>query len=103
MARTSFETARVAVDVASARPRTAAATSLPLRLPVPEIVGWLRQHAGGNWLESFLDDPRRGWLFCPNGEDLHPVKGRDMLIIAKAMGGWPVNPLAQPIFFEVAA
>lgn len=75
-------------------------TTLPPRLTVAEIIETLRLNAGPNWLEAFQHDPRRGWLFGP---DLQPVRAFDMLTIADAMGGWPANPAAQPIFFGVAA
>lgn len=75
-------------------------TPLSPRLTVAEIIESLRRDAGPNWLDAFQNDPRRGWLFGP---DLHPVRANDMLTIAGAMGGWPSNPAAQPVFFEVAA
>jgi hypothetical protein len=70
------------------------------RLTVAEIIEDLRRNAGADWLDAFKNDARRGWLFGP---DLHPVRANDMLIIAEAMGGWPANPAAQPVFYEVAA
>lgn len=70
------------------------------RLTVAEIIEDLRENAGPNWLEAFQHDPRRGWLFGP---DLQTVGAFDMLTIAEAMGGWPANPAAQPVYYGVAA
>lgn len=70
------------------------------RLTVAEIIEDLRRDAGVNWLDAFQHDPRRGWIFGPA---LQPVRAFDMLTIAEAMGGWPSNPAAQPVFYEVAA
>lgn len=75
-------------------------THLGPRITVAEIIEHLRRSGGANWLEAFQHDPRRGWLFGP---DLQPVRALDMLTIASAMGGWPSNPAAQPVFYEVAA
>lgn len=75
-------------------------TTLPPRLTVAEIIETLRRNAGANWLDAFQNDPRRGWLFGP---DLQTVRAFDMLTIAEAMGGWPANPAAQPVYFGVAA
>jgi len=77
-----------------------AVTTLGPCITVTEIIEYLRQNAGANWLDAFQSDPRRGWLFGP---DLQPVRASDMLIIAEAMGGWPSNPAAQPVLYEVAA
>ncbi len=70
------------------------------RLSAAEIIEDLRENGTPNWLEAFQHDARRGWLFGP---DLHPVRASDMPTIAVAMGGWPSNPAAQPVFYEVAA
>ncbi len=74
--------------------------TLSRRLSAAEIIEALRPNAGPNWLDAFQNDPRRGWLFGP---DLHPVRAFDMLTIAEAMGGWPANPAAQPVYYGVAA
>lgn len=75
-------------------------TTLSRRLTVAEIIEHLRRSGRPNWLEAFQHDPRRGWLFGP---DLQTVGAFDMLTIAEAMGGWPANPAAQPVYFGVAA
>lgn len=75
-------------------------THLGSRITVAEIIEHLRRNSGPNWLDAFQNDARRGWLFGP---DLQPVRGVDMLTIADAMGGWPANPAAQPVYYGVAA